>query len=736
MVSGQTQPIADLRSAVPVLLEGRSEKESAVISEACALAFDSGLPEKAPSGTPSLERAMSIAGILGGLKLDHETIAAAILRDLVEGERKTLKDVETAFGSSIAGLVGGLEKLDLIQAVTPPPTAVEKTDKGKKDKGQTETLRKMLLAMSEDLRAVLIKLTERLYYMRTLKSFPEERRIGLARESLDIFAPLANRLGIGRLRWELEDLSFHYLDAETYKKIARLLDERRVDREANVTAVVERLKSELRRADIEAEVTGRAKHIYSIWRKMTRKGVDFEQVFDVTAVRVLVPDIASCYATLGVVHTLWDHIRGEFDDYIATPKENGYQALHTAVIGPNGKNLEVQIRTFDMHKEAELGVAAHWSYKEGSRQKADFQKKIAWLRQVLEAKEIEGVDFISRFKSEMFQDRVYVLTPKGEVVDLPKGATPLDFAYHIHSEVGHRCRGAKVDGKIVPLAYELKSGERVEIMTGKQPAPSREWLNPHLGYLKTPRARAKVRQWFRVQDYDKNVATGRAILERELQRLGVTGANLEKLAQRFGKNKLEDFLEVIGRGDITSTQLSAAFPEQASAQAQEAQAEKAPTLQTPRADGAMGGVRILGVGNLLTAAAGCCQPLPEDPVIGYVTRGRGLMIHREDCPNFVRLKKDNPERVVKVDWTSRDKDVFKAQIQVVAGSRSGIVKEVTAVLGEEKVPVISVKSNVDSKTGIVSIGYVIEVTNLGQLARVLSEISQVPGVIEAGRKTS
>ena len=736
MVSGQTQPITDLRSAIPTLLEGRGEKEAAVIGEACALAFDSGLTEKAPSGTPSLERAMSIAGILGTLKLDHEMIAAAILRDLVEDRRKTLKDVENGFGPSVAGLVGGLEKLDLIQSVAPPSGDGEKPEKGKKDKGQTETLRKMLLAMSEDLRAVLIKLTERLYYMRTLKSFPEERRIGLARESLDIFAPLANRLGIGRVRWELEDLSFHYLDPETYKKIASLLDERRVDREANVTAVVERLKAELRRADIEGEVTGRAKHIYSIWRKMTRKGVDFEQVFDVAAVRVLVPDVASCYATLGVVHTLWDHIRGEFDDYIATPKENGYQALHTAVIGPDGKNLEVQIRTFDMHKEAELGVAAHWSYKEGSRQKADFQKKIAWLRQVLEAKEIEGVDFISRFKSEMFQDRVYVLTPKGEVLDLPKGATPLDFAYHIHSEVGHRCRGAKVDGKIVPLAYELKSGERVEIMTGKQPAPSREWLNLHLGYLKTPRARAKVRQWFRVQDYDKNVSTGRAILERELQRLGVTGANLEKLAQRFGKARLEDFLEVIGRGDITTTQLSAAFPETVTAQAQDTQPEKTAALQTPRAEGAMGGVRILGVGNLLTAAAGCCQPLPEDPVIGYVTRGRGLIIHREDCPNFLRLKRDNPERVIKVDWTSREKDVFKAQIQVLAGSRSGIVKDVTAVFGEEKVPVITVKSHVDSKTGIATISYVVEVANLGQLARVLSEISQVPGVIEASRKTS
>ncbi|RPI26654.1 MAG: bifunctional (p)ppGpp synthetase/guanosine-3',5'-bis(diphosphate) 3'-pyrophosphohydrolase, partial [Acidobacteria bacterium] len=394
MVSGHTQLYADLKSSIPGLTEGRSEKEASLIRQASDLALDSGLPEKTAAGTPSLERAISIANILGELRLDHETIAAAIMRDLVEDRRQSLKDVESRFGASVAGLVEGLEKLDLLQSLSPPEP--EKADKGKKDKGQTETLRKMLLAMSEDLRAVLIKLAERLYYMRNLKNFPEEKRVGLARETLDIFAPLANRLGIGRLRWELEDLAFHYLDAETYKKVAKLLDERRVDREANVTAVVERLRAELKRADIRAEVTGRAKHIYSIWRKMTRKSVDFEQVFDVTAVRVLVPDIASCYATLGVVHTLWDHIRGEFDDYIASPKENGYQALHTAVIGPNGKNLEVQIRTFDMHKEAELGVAAHWSYKEGARQKGDFQKKIAWLRQVLEAKEIEGVDFISR----------------------------------------------------------------------------------------------------------------------------------------------------------------------------------------------------------------------------------------------------------------------------------------------------------------------------------------------------
>ncbi|HXK58480.1 MAG TPA: GTP diphosphokinase [Acidobacteriota bacterium] len=735
MVSSQTQLVADVKSSISALLKGRSERESRIIRRASDLALHSGLPEKAAAGTPSLERALSIATILGELRVDHETITAAILRDLVEGQRTSLKEIEDIFGASISGLVEGLEKLDLIQGVS--TLEPEKTEKGKKDRGQTEALRKMLLAMSEDLRAVLVKLAERLYYMRNLKEFPEERRLTLARETLDIFAPLANRLGIGRLRWELEDISFHCLDPQTYKKIARLLDERRVDREANVKAVVDRLKAELDRADIQAEVTGRAKHIYSIWRKMTRKGVDFQQVFDVTAVRVLVRDVASCYATLGVVHTLWDHIPGEFDDYIANPKENGYQALHTAVIGPDGKNLEVQIRTFDMHKEAELGVAAHWSYKEGARQPVTFQKKIAWLREVLQAKEIEGVDFVSRFKSEMFQDRVYVLTPKGEVVDLPRGATPLDFAYHIHSEVGHRCRGAKVDGKIVPLTYQLKSGERVEIMTGKQPAPSREWLNPHSGYLKTPRARAKVRQWFRIQDYDRNVAAGRAVLERELQRQGIVGANLEKLAQKLGKNRLEDLLEVVGRGEITPTQLAAAFPEQAAPVPEETTAQKiGAELPETRTEGAMGGVRILGVGNLLTAAARCCQPLPGDPVIGYVTRGRGLMIHREDCSNFRRLKRDNPERVITVDWTTREKDVFTAQVQVLASNRSGIVKDVTAVFGEEKVPLVSVRSNADLKSGVLNLVFVIEVTSLGQLGRVLSEISQIPGVLEASRKTS
>jgi len=611
MVTSQVQA-ADHGEALSTLLKGRPEREAEVIRQAVDFATDSGLREVGAAGGPSFARALSVALILNGLRLDHETIAAGVLRDVVEDTPVSVEQVRTKFGTSVALLVENLARMDALQQYQPD------ADKGKKEKTQSEALRKMLLAMSEDLRVVLIKLADRVYNLRNLKTLPEDKRELLARESLDIFSPLANRLGIGRLRWELEDLSFHYLDPATYKNIAKLLDERRVVREANVVSVVERLRAELRKAGIEGEVSGRPKHIYSIWRKMTRKGVEFDQIFDVTAVRVLVQDVAACYATLGIVHSLWEPISGEFDDYIATPKENGYKALHTAVVGPDGKNLEIQIRTNAMHKEAELGVAAHWSYKEGGRQNPELQKKISDLRRMIEAEGSEEMDFVTRFKAEMFKDRVYVLTPKGEILELTKGATPLDFAYHVHSQVGHRCRGAKVDGKIVPLTYELKTGEKVEIMTGKQPAPSREWLNLHAGYLKTPRARAKVRQYFRALDYDRYVAAGRAALERELQRLGITGANLEKVAQRFGKPKLEVFLEAIGRGEVTSTQLVAVLsesgPQAAPAPIQETVTTT--TAEPAKKDSSVGGIRILGVGNKLTIAAKWCQPVTEDSITG------------------------------------------------------------------------------------------------------------------------
>ncbi len=718
--------------ALSALLKGKSETEAEIIKRAVDLADESGLRETAAAGSPSVARALAVASILNELRLDHETIAAGVLRDVVEDTPVTLDQVRTQFGSSVAMLVENLARMDALQQYQPD------ADKGKKDKNQSEALRKMLLAMSEDLRAVLIKLADRVYNLRNLKTFPEDKRELLARESLDIFSPLANRLGIGRLRWELEDLSFHQLDPATYKNIARLLDERRVVREANVVSVVERLRTELRNAGIEGEVSGRPKHIYSIWRKMTRKGVEFDQIFDVTAVRVLARDVAGCYATLGVVHSLWEPISGEFDDYIATPKENGYKALHTAVIGPDGKNLEIQIRTHTMHKEAELGVAAHWSYKEGGKQNPELQKKIGDLRRMIRGADSGEMDFVTRFKAEMFKDRVYVLTPKGEIIELTKGATPLDFAYHVHSQVGHRCRGAKVDGKIVPLTYELKTGEKVEIMTGKQPAPSREWLNPHAGYLKTPRARAKVRQHFRALDYDRYVASGRVILERELQRLGIIGANLEKVSQRFGKPKLEVFLEAIGRGEVTPTQLAAVLSESVPQPAAAPAVETVTTTGTEPAqkDATVGGIRILGVANLLTIAARCCQPVPNDTISGYVTRGRGVTIHRSDCRNFHRLARENPERVIPVDWNARGTDVFKAQVQVVAQNRAGVSRDVTNLFAEAKINVVQVTSVPDSKRGVVTLNITVEVANSAQLGEILGEISQKSYVLQAGRRAS
>jgi len=718
--------------ALSALLKGKSETEAEIIKRAVDLADESGLRETAAAGSPSVARALAVASILNELRLDHETIAAGVLRDVVEDTPVTLDQVRTQFGSSVAMLVENLARMDALQQYQPD------ADKGKKDKNQSEALRKMLLAMSEDLRAVLIKLADRVCNLRNLKTFPEDKRELLARESLDIFSPLANRLGIGRLRWELEDLSFHQLDPATYKNIARLLDERRVVREANVVSVVERLRTELRNAGIEGEVSGRPKHIYSIWRKMTRKGVEFDQIFDVTAVRVLARDVAGCYATLGVVHSLWEPISGEFDDYIATPKENGYKALHTAVIGPDGKNLEIQIRTHTMHKEAELGVAAHWSYKEGGKQNPELQKKIGDLRRMIRGADSGEMDFVTRFKAEMFKDRVYVLTPKGEIIELTKGATPLDFAYHVHSQVGHRCRGAKVDGKIVPLTYELKTGEKVEIMTGKQPAPSREWLNPHAGYLKTPRARAKVRQHFRALDYDRYVASGRVILERELQRLGIIGANLEKVSQRFGKPKLEVFLEAIGRGEVTPTQLAAVLSESVPQPAAAPAVETVTTTGTEPAqkDATVGGIRILGVANLLTIAARCCQPVPNDTISGYVTRGRGVTIHRSDCRNFHRLARENPERVIPVDWNARGTDVFKAQVQVVAQNRAGVSRDVTNLFAEAKINVVQVTSVPDSKRGVVTLNITVEVANSAQLGEILGEISQKSYVLQAGRRAS
>jgi GTP pyrophosphokinase len=727
---GEVRLIGEQAEAWIASLGAWSPEESDIILRACrftAKALESG--GKEPTLPPGSQE---VASILGELRLDHECIAASILHSAVPQGAVQMEEVRSQFSTSVWKLVQGLNQMDIIQEFKGQS---EKSEKGKKDRGQAESIRKMLLAMVEDLRVVLIKLADRLYAMRTAASLPEGKRRQVAQESLEIFAPLANRLGIGRLRWELEDLSFRHLDPDTYKRVARHLDERRVDREKNLVRIVETLRKELGKAGIESEVSGRPKHIYSIWRKMQRKNVDFHQVFDVRAIRILVKDVADCYATLGIVHSLWPYIHGEFDDYIATPKENMYQALHTVVVGPDGKNLEIQIRTRQMHQHAELGVAAHWHYKEGIRTDPEFQRKIAWVRQMLEGKEEEGDPggFVDRFKSEVFRDRVYLLTPKGTIVDLPVGATPLDFAYYLHTQIGHRCRGAKVNGRIVPLTYELKNGEQVEILTSRQPAPSREWLNPHLGYLKTPRARSKVRQWFRQQDFEKNAAAGRTALDRELQRLGLSDLNLEKLSQRFGFDRLDAFLEAIGRGDVTATQIVAVVGELTAPSG--APDKEVLEPQAPKKSTDSGEVSVLGVGNLLTTLARCCQPVPDDPIIGYVTRGRGVTIHRRDCPNVLRLESEKHERLIRVDWSGKSTDTYPVNVRVVAYDRQGLLKDIASLLTEEKVNVLSVHTDMDKREKIASMSFTLEITGISQLSRVLSRIGQLPNIMEARRQT-
>jgi GTP pyrophosphokinase len=599
---------------------------------------------------------------------------------------------------------------------------------------QAESLRKMLLAMAEDVRVVFIKLADRLHNMRTLGALAEEKQRRIARETMDVFAPLANRLGIWQLKWELEDLAFRYLEPLTYKRIAGLLSERRIDREAYIERFVDWLSNALNEAGVEAEVTGRPKHIYSIWRKMQRKGMDFEHIYDVRAVRVLVHSIRDCYGALGVVHSAWQYVPGEFDDYIATPKENNYQSIHTAVIGPDGKTVEVQIRTLDMHRQSELGVAAHWRYKEGRRGDKQFDDKIAWLRSLLEWKDevAEATEFVDQFKSEVFTERVYVLTPKGNIVDLQTGATPLDFAYHIHTNVGHRCRGAKVNGQMVPLTHTLRTGDRVEVLTVREGGPSRDWISPHLGFLHTSRARSKVAAWFREQNYDASVTDGRSVLEREFDRLGITDVNFDKLAGRFHFSKTDDFLAAIGRGEIKSGQIVTTVRELIEPAARdERPVMPVRTAQAPKSAPA---ITIQGVGNLMTRMGKCCNPLPGDPVVGFITRGQGITIHRRDCANALRHHNESDERLIEVKWGASSERTYPVLIEVTAYDRAGLLRDITALFANERINVLGVNTITD-KQQIAHMTFTVEISNVEILSRILVLIDQIPNVYKVLRKT-
>jgi GTP pyrophosphokinase len=676
------------------------------------------------TGESIAEHALGTAGILAHLKMDHETLAAAILHAVPDVLPDYGEKLEAAFGAEIRQLVHGAARMGQIRLLS----GAQRGNSGDAA-AQSESLRKMLLAMVEDIRVVLIRLAERTQTMRYVVGREVPRKQDIARETMDIFAPLANRLGAWNAKWELEDLAFRVIEPETYKRVAKLLDERRVDRERYIAEVSATLRAELAGAGVRAEVKGRPKHIYSIYKKMRRKELEFGEIYDARAVRILVDDVKNCYAALGVVHSLWTPIPKEFDDYIAKPKGNDYRSLHTAVVGPEDKALEVQIRTHQMHQDAELGFAAHWRYKEGGRHDPRYDEKIAWLRQILDWKEdvADADELAEQFKTALFEDAVYVFTPQGRVIDLPKGSTPVDFAYHVHTDLGHRCRGAKVDGAIVPLNYQLRHAQRVEIIAAKQGGPSRDWLNPALGFLKSQRGRAKVRQWFKNQEQDAALVQGRAMLEQEIRRQGLGALNFEKIAEKFGFGKVDEFLLALARGDIKSSQLTAGLRETAPVPAEEAP----PLARRSTAAPVGSGILVVGVDRLLTVLAKCCKPAPPDPIIGFVSRGRGVTVHRQTCPNLTRLSEQDRERLITADWGERAGTVYPVDVQVDAHDRQGLLRDISEIFSREKMNVTA--TNTLSRNDRARMHFTVETADGAQLGRVLGLIKEVTGVIGARR---
>ncbi len=661
-------------------------------------------------------RSTDVATILHGLGVDRATLTATLLSDPRLRENLSAERIREDFGGDIAELVRGVHWLNTFKECEHEQLHTPE---------QAERLRRMLLAMVQDVRGMLIRLAYRLQRLRILRHERYEARRCVARETLDIYAPLANRLGVAQLKWELEDLAFRYLDPQAYRRIASALDDSRAGREAFVQGFIKALQQRLKEQGISAQVSGRPKHIYSIWRKMQAKQVPFEELYDLRAVRVIVDRVADCYAVLGVVHGHWPHIPKEFDDYIANPKDNGYRSLHTAVVGPGSKVVEVQIRTREMHAFAERGVAAHWAYKEGGSMDPMMQHSIDSLRRMLEPGQ-DSSALLEGFRGEPFADRVFVLTPTGEVLDLPRGATPLDFAYAVHTEIGHRCRGAKVDGRIVPLTHVLRSGEQVEILTTKQGRPSRDWLNPNLGYLGTARARAKVRSWFRHQDRERNLRDGRSIVERELRRLGVRDADLKRLAGRLNLKDEEALFVEMGRGEISVAQLIGAV--QLPGLPETALPEARPRAPAPHS----GGVTIQGVGNLLTQVARCCKPMPGDPIVGYITQGKGVSVHRGDCPNVLRLTGERAQRLVEVEWGDAPR-VHPVDVRIEAYDRQGLLRDITSILSNEKVNLLRADTVTDPRDQTVRMALTLEIADTAQLGRVLDRFAQVPNVTEVHR---
>ena len=673
---------------------------------------------------------LEVAQLLAELGLGTDALVAGMLYRAVREQRLDMNELKRKAGPKVARLVEGALRMAAVSELT--------DTRDEPVLGQAAApnvnVRRMLVAMVDDVRIALIKLAERTVAMRGLKKASNTQRQRVASEVFSVYAPLAHRLGIGHLKWELEDLSFRYTHEEPYHRIAKLLDGRRADRDRFIDRVKADLTSALAGASIDFELAGRAKHIYSIWRKMQRKGIGFSQVHDIRALRILVQDVADCYQTLGIVHGMWRNIPNEFDDYIANPKENGYRSLHTAVIGPEGKILEIQIRTRRMHEEAELGVCAHWRYKGSDKQDSSgdiYEAKLTWLRQVLEWHEAGGDDaeLAEQFSFESAQDRVYVFTPKGDVVSLIYGATPLDFAYHVHTEVGHRCRGAKVNGVLVPLTTILETGQRVEILTASEQAPRRDWLRQSAGYLKTTRAKARVQQWFRSLTRDENIAAGRAMVERECARLSLTSLDYKEIAKQLGLKAVEEMFMGVGSGELSAKQILRV----AQTVTRGDQNEKPFWVVRPSKPARQDAVRVDGVGNMLTQFARCCMPVPGDPIEGYITKSRGITVHRSDCARLLTLSGDNSQRIISVSWGAGEADRFPVKIGLTAYDRQGLLADVSSVMARERVNVTAINTLSNPAENTADMKVTAEVSSIDALLSVLEKLSQLDNVIAVKR---
>ncbi len=702
--------------------------ERALHAERAAIAarvsdFADSMPDR-PDIAAAREEGEQICAILEPLGLPEALVAAVRVYPLRRIELIGSKDLQKLKIEGLQETVQGLVQLGRFSL---PPDwqpgealAIQ----------QSEALRKMLLAVVSDARLVLVRIAEQLYRLRLAKNATVSEQRSLAIETQEIYAALANRLGVWQFKWELEDLAFRYLEPETYQHIAKTLNEKRNERELFIDEFKTNLGDQLAQNDISADVSGRPKHIFSIWRKMQRKDRGLEHIFDIRAVRILVSDVSDCYAALGVVHNLWSYLPGEFDDYIANPKDNNYQSLHTAVIGPGGQTVEVQIRTNDMHRHAELGVAAHWRYKEGGNSTGSFDQKIHFLRQLLEPTE-RDTDLLDQIRGDVFEDRVYAVSPKGDVVDMPANSTPLDFAYHVHTQVGHRCRGAKVNGRIVPLTYKVQNGDKIEIITGRNAQPSRDWLSPQLGYLAASRSRTKVRSWFRQRDKGQNKRQGREILERELGRLNVRDVAPDEIAKQLKFGNTEALCIALGAGDVTVASIATALQNLRPEEPTDVIRQR---RQARRKKSASGDIAISGIGDLLYNFANCCRPVPPETIGGYITQGRGVSIHRQDCGNYLSLHARHPERVIEVDWGNAADAIYPAELQLQAFDRQGLLRDISSVFADENVSVDGIQTKTDKQSMQVKMELDVSVPGLPTLSRIINRLQQLPNVTSVRRK--